>query len=496
MARESVELFKEQLRAKERELKKRDSDQAKQEAKIRHILEISQKKIETLKTEVAEKDVAIQEASEMAASMQFRQHSVSAPSSIESPSLDFSEPPKEVIKTVVETKEVMVKDPKLVKALNQLRNKNQELSDQIAAEQKGKDQLFKERAVLTKEIQRLRKEPNKMDLLKDKVAQIEERSKRAQERYEGLLNEKNELIKSYEGTLFQAGGGKGDVKKPSEIIKDLKQDLSQLEREKSSLESDLLNEKKRFDSKLSEELHKMEDEWGKRVKHLQGARQKMAKLADQIMDEAGGDNWLTTYADMVTLLLTFFILYYSIAAMNMQQFKEAILGEESASIGLLELLNSTEIKESIQNLTGIKSNDIVADINEATDLDVDTSQSKIVVRVPGLSLFLPASAELQKEGRPILDEVIRVVNKHENYKVHIQGHTDDTPIFTERFPTNWELSAARATAVLRYFVDKGVDPTKLTATGYADTFPLARNDTEPGRAKNRRVEFVLEKEKK
>jgi len=198
------------------------------------------------------------------------------------------------------------------------------------------------------------------------------------------------------------------------------------------------------------------------------------------------------------LVFTFFILYYSIAAMNMAKFKEAILGEEQASIGLLELLNSAEIIESIQSLTGLKSDDIVSDITElveSQEMDVDTSRAKIVVRIPGLSLFPPASADLQLEGRPLLDEVIRIVKKYPNYKIHIQGHTDDEPIFTDRFPTNWELSAARATAVLRYFIDKGVNPKKLTATGYADTFPLTRNDTAMGRAKNRRVEFVLEKEK-
>ena len=181
----------------------------------------------------------------------------------------------------------------------------------------------------------------------------------------------------------------------------------------------------------------------------------------------------------------------------MQKFKEAIIGEEMASIGLLELLDSAEIKESIQNLTGMKSNDILSDITEVaedSELQIDTSESKIVVRVPGASLFKPGQADLQLSARPVLDEVIRVVNKYPNYKIHIQGHTDDESISTDRFPTNWELAAARATAVLRYFIDKGADPERMTATGYADTFPLASNDTAQGRALNRRVEFVLEKE--
>ena len=167
-------------------------------------------------------------------------------------------------------------------------------------------------------------------------------------------------------------------------------------------------------------------------------------------------------------------------------------------IGLLELLDSAEVKKSILNLTGMKSNDIlnyITEVAEETELDVDTSEAKVVVRVPGASLFKPGEADLQLSARPVLDEVIRVVNKYPDYKIHIQGHTDDEPISTERFPTNWELSAARATAVLRYFYDKGAEPERMTATGYADTFPLATNDTAPGRAKNRRVEFVLEKEK-
>ena len=83
-------------------------------------------------------------------------------------------------------------------------------------------------------------------------------------------------------------------------------------------------------------------------------------------------------------------------------------------IRLLELLDSAEVKESIQNLTGMKSNDIFNDITEAaevTELDVDTSEAKVVVRVPGASLFKPGEADLQLSARPVLDEVIRVVNK-------------------------------------------------------------------------------------
>ena len=92
-----------------------------------------------------------------------------------------------------------------------------------------------------------------------------------------------------------------------------------------------------------------------------------------------------------------------------------------------------------------------------------------------------------------MNEVIRILRKYPNYQINIRGHTDDTPISTERYPTNWELSSARATAVLRHFIDRGIDTERITATGFADTYPLASNTTEAGRAINRRVEIVLEK---
>jgi chemotaxis protein MotB len=184
----------------------------------------------------------------------------------------------------------------------------------------------------------------------------------------------------------------------------------------------------------------------------------------------------------------------------MQKFKEAILGDESASIGMLEMLDSIEIKENIESLTPTKSKDILTEIKDVAEeksetIDVATDQSKIIVRVPGNSLFESADAFLVKDARETLDEIVQIIKTYPQYKTHIQGHTDDIPISTERFPTNWELSAARATAVLRYFIDKGIDPLKVTATGYADLFPLFTNETEIGRSKNRRVEFVLEKEK-
>ncbi|HCK69676.1 MAG TPA: hypothetical protein DHW17_10375, partial [Nitrospina sp.] len=213
--------------------------------------------------------------------------------------------------------------------------------------------------------------------------------------------------------------------------------------------------------------------------------------------EEGSPAWMATFADMMSLLLTFFILMYAIASQNTARVLHEVLGIEEKSLGVIDLIDEITIKKSLQELTGLNNPNILDDMDDIAEdsaMAVDTNEAKVVVRVPGANLFKPGQADLQLSGRPVLNEVIAVIRRYPDYKIHIQGHTDDDPISTEKFPTNWELSAARATAVLRYFFDKGVEPEKMTATGYADTFPLASNDTDHGRNLNRRVEFVLEKE--
>ena len=465
MVRENVELIKEQLRSQKMELKKRENEKQKHEAKIKHIIGLSKQKIEDLQITVTEKDDALQRAESQIPARGFQNE---------------SDRP---------TKEVAVKDPKLVKALKKLQEKTKALEKNIESEQQEKRQLAKDRKLLTKEVKRLNKQPDKgiMKSIKEKVMKMDERSKETKEKYEDLLREKNEQIQS-----LQASAGEESTEK-------LKDEIEVLEQEKERLETE-------FDSKLKEEKAKLEAEipkggrstnlaaqlkkakakidaeWEEKLKKIKGAK---VKLKEAIAAEGGGDDWIMTFADMMSLLMVFFILLYSIAAMNVSKFKTAILGEEVTTQNIRDLVDDLEITKSIQQLTGMGETDIVP-INE---------EEKVVLTVPSVSLFKPGRADLQQEGRPALDRVIETIKKQKNFKTHIQGHTDDVPIFTDRFPTNWELSAARATAVLRYFIDKGIEPEKLTATGYADTFPLASNDSEIGRSSNRRVEFVLEKER-
>ena len=109
-------------------------------------------------------------------------------------------------------------------------------------------------------------------------------------------------------------------------------------------------------------------------------------------------------------------------------------------------------------------------------------------------LFDSGSAVIKKDGKKVLDRVADILKTIKNQQIKVEGHTDNAPIssrLADRFPTNWELSTARATTVVRYLQERGLDPALLSAEGYAEYRPVAANDTDDNKAKNRRIEIVL-----
>ena len=507
--RESVQMLKEQLLLKGKELQRLNAEKEKHDAKMQYVITASNEKIEDLKATISEKEGAETEGSneedqklitELQESNEEDQKIITELQE----SLDQSKKEKDKLaddlkkaeKNKAEAlaqarkKTTEPKDPKIAMALKKLKHQNEDLQSQL--QNQGSKTILgdKEKEILTLELKKLREKPDPTKEFKAKIKQQEKKQKKSIESLQKKIDEKAELIKSFEKIIYDAQEG-DDSKLPSEIIKDLKTNIETIEQQKKELDKSLNDLKKDFKKKLDEKIKKLEEEFG------EGKKQAAPKKEDVEEVEEGAPAWMATFSDMVTLMLVFFILMYAIASKNVQTFKSAIIGAEAKSIGVLEALNAVEVEESLKKLKPEQSDDILSGMSDAaedTDMTVETSASKIVVRVPGASLFKPGQADLQLKARSLLDAVIKEVNKHPEYKVHIQGHTDDEPISTEKFPTNWELSSSRATAVLRYFVDKGAEPERMTATGYADTFPLGRNDTAPGRAKNRRVEFVLEKE--
>jgi len=228
-------------------------------------------------------------------------------------------------------------------------------------------------------------------------------------------------------------------------------------------------------------------------------------------DEARA-GWIVTFADLMTLLLVFFVLMYSISALNVEKFKEAMksiqisLGEKSPPIDLIDLTKGGGVQKkvvSLEDLSGLKSRklDILKRIKEFIEernlernIEVFLDRGRVVIRITGTILFDSGVASLKRDGKPIIDEIAQIIQEFPDFNVNIKGHTDNVPISTNKFPSNWELSAIRATTVLRRLTEKGIGAERLTATGYAELLPLGPNDTDEDRQKNRRVEFVLEKE--
>ena len=277
-----------------------------------------------------------------------------------------------------------------------------------------------------------------------------------------------------------------------------------LDKSKMALEKEQDNVKKGEDQltlkeqqtkdQLENQKFKLNEDWEKKFEEA-GLKKKPAEKKssgekvplDYI--PGGVEPWMATFADMVTLLMVFFVLFYSVEKDNTEKFKSAIdmMVEEDGPDGLAKIMKVVDSTKVMKNLKEMR------DASQAAKTE-DTIEKKVVLRVPGLNLFKKGGAKLRSNARPVLNEIVKVINKKgKNYKIFIQGHTDDVPINTPKFESNWELSAVRATAVLRYFYDKGIEPERLTATGYADTFPMVPNNTKEGRAKNRRIEFVLEK---
>jgi chemotaxis protein MotB len=167
---------------------------------------------------------------------------------------------------------------------------------------------------------------------------------------------------------------------------------------------------------------------------------------------------------------------------------QALVDELSKSKRNLEQARSELEKKSAeyQALAGSLQGEI-----ENGRVELSELKGKLTVKMQDKVLFASGSATIGKEGQGALAKVAEALRGVQGRVIRIEGHTDDVPTGGGLFPTNWELSTARALAVVRFLQDKGVDPTRLAAAGYGPYQPIAGNDTPEGRSQNRRIEMVL-----
>lgn len=231
---------------------------------------------------------------------------------------------------------------------------------------------------------------------------------------------------------------------------------------------------------------------------------------DECDCEEGAPAWMATFSDLATLLLTFFVLLLSFAELDVVEFKELLgsvreaFGVQFRTQGHYEALSASPVsigEAPPGQLTYVSDAEVTEAIREAleragveSNVDVDATPDGIVVRIRDKVLFPTGSAELQEEAGPVLEAIANIAAGMGNQGIAIEGHTDDRPIHTSRFPSNWELSTSRATRVLRYLLaNTELAPGQVSASGYADTRPIAPNDGADNRGLNRRVEFLFKR---
>ena len=199
------------------------------------------------------------------------------------------------------------------------------------------------------------------------------------------------------------------------------------------------------------------------------------------------EDWLLTYADMITLLMAFFILLLSMSKIDASKYEEV---QQS----MAKEIGKRDVMKPIETLK-LDVKDAVNTMGLQQDVGVGSDAQGVTIELPAAILFAPGSAELRPEAVPVLRKMGVVIDQpgFANFVVEVQGHTDDTPVRTAQFPSNWELSTARASAALRVLVDAGLAATRLKAVGFADVQPKVPNHGPDGnpvainQAINRRV---------
>jgi chemotaxis protein MotB len=241
------------------------------------------------------------------------------------------------------------------------------------------------------------------------------------------------------------------------------------------------------------------------------------------------ERWLLTYADMITLLMALFMVMFSIASVDQGKYEELTRSLKNAFSGQI-LSGGTSFQqtgaspdESAQPTAeppvpairppaedgpritpaGKQEDEEFLQVKRQVDeyarerglqdqVSTEIARRGLVIRLlTDRVLFDSGSASLRPEGRPLLDAMSRLLRAEVRHPIVVEGYTDRVPIRTAQFPTNWELSAVRATSVLRYLIRHGVAAGRLSSAGYGALHPADTNATNPGRRRNRRVEIVL-----
>ncbi|HHW12402.1 MAG TPA: flagellar motor protein MotB [Firmicutes bacterium] len=218
----------------------------------------------------------------------------------------------------------------------------------------------------------------------------------------------------------------------------------------------------------------------------------------------GAPAWMTTYSDLVTNLLTFFVLLFAFSNVNADKYEQVAASLKSVFSGSPGIIHggkyplgeqmpfeismpvSAEFQEVYREIEAM-----LAEEGVGASVEIFQEERGLIISFKEKIFFDIGSAQLRPEARSLLSRVGRVLVA-DDHDIRVEGHTCDLPIRSATFPSNWELSTTRATNVTRFLIEEvGIEPSRLGATGYAEFRPIAPNDSEENRVRNRRVDLLL-----
>lgn len=234
--------------------------------------------------------------------------------------------------------------------------------------------------------------------------------------------------------------------------------------------------------------------------------------------DEGAPAWVMTFADLVTLLMVFFILLFAMGKIEEDKWKQikaslksALGTKETPEAGVregLDVIKDVDAQLDTQTIHAVDEvgamvakeiEEIASDVEEfvyknklSGQVEVSSDQRGAIITISDVVLFPAGKSRMTYAGHSTIKQVFDLL-KQFNYDVRIEGHTDNSPIHTERFPSNWELSASRAAEVARMLVEAGFPPEKLSVVGFAEFQPKVPNSSTENRSKNRRIEIVYQR---
>lgn len=218
-------------------------------------------------------------------------------------------------------------------------------------------------------------------------------------------------------------------------------------------------------------------------------------------EHGAGERWAVPYADFLSLLLALFIALFAISTIDKKKlasFVEAISSafsfkpiSSSAPPSIIEGVGVKQKRDDAKKKLKERVEKIIKQLNLEGKVQVELIPIGVRIRILDYILFSPCSVAISQESQELLKSISQVI-KEADLPVEVEGHTDNIPPSADcGFPSNWELSAARSAAVVRFLIQQGLDPKIFSAVGYADTRPIAPNTSQLGRSMNRRIEINL-----